>query len=93
MAQFIIKLLHQTHSRWIYRNILKYQHKIGFIPCTEHRQLLLEIDELIHILPDDMPDESKFLLEVNFTRLHKGELTSQHYWVHAVKAAVMAGKQ
>ncbi len=39
------------------------------------------------------PEESKFLLEIDFARLRIGELTTQHYWVHAVKAAVVAGKQ
>jgi hypothetical protein len=44
----------------------------------------------MHLKPEDLPEESKFLLEVDFARLRNGELTSQHYWVHAVKAAVSA---
>ena len=53
----------------------------------------MEIDCLIHTPPEDVPEESKFLLEVDFARLRKGELTSQHYWVHAVKAAVMFNRR
>jgi hypothetical protein len=90
MKQFINKLLHITHGQWIYRNISKYHDKIGHIWKAERRQLLLEIDRLMHLSPDDLPEESKFLLEVDFARLRGGELTSQHYWVHAVKAAVSA---
>jgi hypothetical protein len=52
--------------------------------------LLLEIDRLMHLSPDDLPEESEFLLEVDFARLRGGELTLQHHWVHAVKAAVLA---
>ena len=93
MGQFIGKLLHLTHGQWIYRNISKYHDKLGSIRKTERRDLLLEIDRLIHLSPDDIPEESKFLLEVDFARLRGGELTTQHYWVHAVKAAVLAGKR
>jgi hypothetical protein len=92
MAPFIGKLLHLTHGQWIYRNISKYHDKLGSIRKTERRKLLLEIDCLIHVLPEDVPEESKFLLEVDFARLRKGKLTTQHYWVHAVKAAVVAGR-
>jgi hypothetical protein len=41
---------------------------------------------------EEVPEESKFLLEVDFARLVTGNLTTQHYWVHAVKAAVVAGR-
>jgi hypothetical protein len=54
---------------------------------------LLEIDRLIHLSPDEILEESKFLLEVDFVRLRGGELTTQHYWVHAVKAAVVEGRR
>lgn len=90
MKQFINKLLHITHGQWIYRNISKYHDNIGHIRKAERRQLLLEIDRLMHLKPEDLPEESKFLLEVDFARLRNGESTSQHYWVHAVKAAVSA---
>ena len=45
------------------------------------------------LTPKDMPEESKFLLEVDFARLRTGDIIGQHYWVHAVKAAVMAGRR
>jgi hypothetical protein len=93
MSQFIGKLLHLTHGQWIYCNISKYHDKLGSIRKTERRELLLEIDRLIHLSPDEIPEESKFLLEVDFARLRGGELTTQHYWVHAVKAAVVAGRR
>ena len=47
----------------------------------------------MNLTPEDVPKESKFLLEVGFARLRTGDLTGQHYWVHAVKAAVKAGQQ
>jgi hypothetical protein len=88
ISVFISKLLHITHGQWIYRNISKHHDELGSIRRTERRQLLLKIDRLIHLPPEAVPEESKFLLEVDFARLRQGELTSQHYWVYAVKAAV-----
>ena len=93
MSQFIGKLLHLTHGQWIYRNISKYHDKLGSIRKTERCELLLEIDRLIYLSPDEIPEESKFLLEVDFVRLRGGELTTQHYRVHAVKAAVVEGRR
>jgi hypothetical protein len=87
MKQFIGQLLHVTHGQWIYRNISKYHETLGHVRKTERRQLIMEIDRLIHLKPEELPEESKFLLEVDFARLRAGDLTSQHYWVHAIKAA------
>jgi hypothetical protein len=88
MKQAINQLLHIVHGQWIYRNIPNHHKTVGSIKRTERRQLLLEIDRLMTLSPEDVPEESKFLLEVDFARLQTGEVTSQHYWVHAVKAAV-----
>jgi hypothetical protein len=89
MKKFIDQLIHIVHGQWIYRNISKYHETLGSIRKTERQQLLLEIDRLMNLTPEDVPEESKFLLEVGFARLRTGDLTGQHYWVHAVKAAVM----
>lgn len=88
MKQLIGQLLHIVHGQWIYRNISKHHDKIGSIRRADRRLLLLEIDRLMHLDPSDIPEESQFLLEVDFARLRKGELTSQHYWVESIKAAL-----
>jgi hypothetical protein len=50
MRQFINKLFHITHGQWIYRNISKYHDQLGNVRKTERRQLLLEIDRLMHLV-------------------------------------------
>jgi hypothetical protein len=92
MKKFIDQLLHIVHRQWIYRNLSKYHETLGSVRRTEQRQLLLEIYRLASLTPEEVPEESKFLLEVDFARLVAGEVTTQHYWVHAVKAAVVAGR-
>ena len=61
--------------------------------AAERKQLLVEIDKLIHTPPDKVPEESKFLLEIDFARLRRADNTEQNYWVHAIKAAVKAGRR
>jgi hypothetical protein len=94
MKKFIDQLILTVHGQWIYQNVSKYHETHGSVRRTERRQLLLEIDRLASLTPEEVPEESKFLLEVDFARLVAGEVTTQHYWVHAVKAAaVVAGRR
>ena len=93
MKQFITKLLHLVHGQWIYRNISKHHDSLGSIRKAERKQLLLEIDRLTSLTPEEVPDESKFLLEMDFERLKTSDSTTQNYWVHAIKAAIVAGKR
>jgi hypothetical protein len=89
MKQFINQLIHIVHGQWIHCNILKHHETLGSIRKMERRQLLLrEIDGLMTLTPEDVPEETKFLLEVDFACLWAGDLVGQHYWVHAVKAAI-----
>jgi hypothetical protein len=82
-----------VHGQWIYRNVSKHHETLRLIRPTERRQLLLEIDRLASLRPEEVPEESKFLLEVDFARMVAGDVSAQHYWVHAVKAALVAGRR
>ena len=55
--------------------------------------MLLEIDRLTQLTPEDVPEDSKFLLEIDFSTLRYADTGTQNYWVHAVKAAVVAGSR
>ena len=93
LTQLINKLLHITHGQWIYRNISKHHATLGMIRKTERRAMLLEIDRLAQLTPEDVPEDSKFLLEIDFSTLRYADTSTQNYWVHAVKAAVVAGSR
>ena len=43
--------------------------------------------------PEDIPEESRFLLEIDFSKLQNDSTAKQSYWVHAIKAAVTAGRR
>jgi hypothetical protein len=83
--QFISKLLHITHGQWI--------SKLGLLKDFECRKLLVEIDHLMLIDPSEVPEENKFLLEIDFRAILVASTERQSYWVHAVRAAVKAGRR
>jgi hypothetical protein len=92
-AQFISHLLHLTHGQWIYRNISRHHHIYGLLKSTERRALLREIDQFLRVDPEDVPEESKFLLEIDFQQIRHERTEKQSYWVHAIRAAVKAGRR
>ena len=44
-------------------------------------------------MPEEVPEESKFLLEINFGDLTKSHIKNQQYWVIAIQAVITAGQR
>ena len=88
--QFISKLLQLTHLQWIYSNISLHDKQQGYLRNKQSRDLLQEITELLELSPDEVPEGSRFLLEVNFTDLTSSHLKTQCYWTLTVNAALTA---
>ena len=55
--------------------------------------MLAEIEGLIDLDPDDIPPESRYLLELDFNSLYRSSFEQQSYWVRAMKAARRAGRR
>jgi hypothetical protein len=92
-AQFISRLLHLTHGQRIYRNISRHHHIYGLLKSTERRALLRKIDQFMRVDPEEVPEESRFLLEIDFQQIRHEQTEKQSYWVHAIRAAVKAGRR
>jgi hypothetical protein len=90
MKQFFSKLLHLTHSQWIYCNILLHHRRQGYLCNKQAADLLREIQEFSKLSPDKVPMSSRFLLEINFTELTRSHVETQRYWMFAVHAALKA---
>ncbi len=43
--------------------------------------------------PEEVPEESQFLLEINFSDLSKSNIKNQQYWVIAIQVAITAGRR
>jgi hypothetical protein len=41
---------------------------------------------------EEVPEESRFLLEIDFQQIRHERTKKQSYWVHAIRAAVKAGR-
>lgn len=93
MKGFISKLLHITHSQWIYRNVSLHHQKLGALETRERQHLLRQIDHLTDMDSASVPEESRFLLEIDFEQLRVGMTETQRYWVHAIQAAFKAGRR
>ena len=93
LRQFLTKVLHITHGQWIYRNVSRHHSKHGLLKDLERQSLLREIDKFLSVAPEDVPEDSRFLLEIDFQAIRTAATKSQSYWVHAMRAAVKAGQR
>jgi hypothetical protein len=54
------------------------------------RRIAIELESLAGLAPEDVPAESRFLLEINFSDLNKSNVETQQYWIFAINAALTA---
>jgi len=91
--KLISQILHITHAQWIFRNLSLHHNTIGYLRLTQQKEVLAEIDQLSQLDLEAVPEESKYLLEINFSSLKNDSLVSQSYWLFAIKAAKAAGRR
>jgi len=85
--QLTSKILQITHSQWIYRNISLHNKTNGYLHNKTAEALAEEIHRLAELEPDDLPQDSRFLLEIDSGQLTNTHVETQAYWVTAVIAA------
>ncbi len=90
---FISRILQLSHSQWIFCNITLHDRSRGIIKLHKRRDVLLEVDRLMEVDPSELPQESKFLLEMDFSSLLRSPMDKQSYWVRAMKAAWKDGRR
>jgi hypothetical protein len=65
----------------------------GYLHNKRAEHLLKEIESFADLAPEDIPEPSRFLLEINFTELTKLHLETQKYWILVVNAALTANNR
>ena len=90
MSQFISKILHITHSQWIFRNFMLHDKALGFLRLKECTEAAIQIDSLMQSRPSSLPAESQFLLEFDTEKLLAADSDTQQYWIAAMDAALAA---
>jgi len=78
---FFLKKHHVTHSQWIFRNISLHDKINDYPHKKKSEEIGLKLESLAGIAPEDVPAESRFLLEINFSDLTKSHMESQKYWI------------
>ncbi len=87
--QVIFRLLHILHLQWIFRNISLHDTTCGYLHNKRLEDVTLEIERLSSITPEEVPQESCFLLKINFAEGHM-TLELKAYWILATKAVLAA---
>ncbi len=87
-----------TGSNWIKKFVSKlldisqaYNKVKGHLRLSRQAEVLAEIATLSNSRPEEIPEESRFLLELEMVKLDTALLTQQEYWVAAMTAALSAG--
>jgi hypothetical protein len=72
--QFISKILHITHSQWIFPNFSLHDKRNGYLHKKKVEEIALELESLAGLALEDIPAKSQFLLEINFNDLNKSNV-------------------
>jgi len=88
---FIRQLLRISHSQRIYRNFTLHHKTRGYLALKKKAAVLHEIAELTEKRPEDLPEDCRFLLEMDLESLVLALYERQAYWVLAMQAAVRSG--
>jgi hypothetical protein len=92
MKSLVTHLIHISHSQWILQNFTLRKNQCVYLRLQQHRNLLLEGDSLLDTPPKEVPEESRYLLELDFLTLYNATFEQQSHWVLAMKAARKAGQ-
>ena len=91
MAAFVSKILDISHNQWLFRNFTLHNKLNGYLRLQQQVQIIRDMAKLSACAPATIPEESRFLLEVDFTStLDAAPVTQQLHWIHAMKAALVA---
>ena len=93
VRHFIGKILHITHSQWIFRNFTLHDKQKGWLRRKELSDIMDKIETLRETAVDSVPEGSRFLLEMDYESLMHSDIHSKTYWMVATEAAIQAGQR
>jgi hypothetical protein len=93
MKSLVTHLIHISHSQWILWNFTLHNKQHGYLCLQQRRDLPQEVDSLLDTPPEEVPEGSRYLLELDYLTLYNATFEWQSYWVLAMKAARGARRQ
>jgi hypothetical protein len=91
MKGFVSHLVQLSHSQWIFCNFTLHDKQRGYLRLQWRKEVLQEVEQLLDTPPDELPQDSQYLLELDYSTLYNALFECQSYWVLAMKAARCAG--
>ena len=76
-----------SHAQWIYRNLTKHHATNGTIALQAREDLMREVERQLDMGLNNLPPESRCLLEINPAELFCRTTEKVQYWLNATLAA------
>ncbi len=86
-------LMQASHCKGIFCNFMLHDRQWGYLQLNQRRDLLCKLYTLIETPSDDIPKETRYLLELGYSTLYSTSFKRQSYWVLAMKTAHRAGRR
>ena len=77
------RIIDIAHGQWLYRNFTLHNKTNGHLLLQQCNEVLSLITQLADSNPQEIPEESKFLLEMNPFNLDTASMVQQAYWATA----------
>ena len=90
---FTTKRLHITQSQWIHRNSSLHLRENGYLDQQLKKKLAKDVVRYLDTDPRDVPEESRYLLEIDPEEIMDTTSHRQSYWLLATKAARCTGRR
>jgi hypothetical protein len=87
MKILVTHLIQISHSQWILQNFTLHDRHRGYLRLKQCRDLLREVESLLDTPPEEVPEGSRYLLELDFLVLYNATFEQQSHWALAVKTA------
>jgi hypothetical protein len=69
MKAFVSHLIQISHLQWIFRNFTLHDKQRGYLSLLKCATVLKEVDRLLDTAPVDIPADSQYLLELDYSTL------------------------
>ena len=86
-------LMQASHCQWIFCNFTLHDKQWGYLHFQQRKDLLWELDKLIDMPSDEVPEGSRYLLKLDYSDLYSASFEHQSYWVLAVRVACQASQR
>ena len=72
------------HAQWVFHNFSLRDNATCYLRLQQRKEVLQEVDHLSQLDPRDMPERSRYLLEINFASFKNESLLDQTYWLYSM---------